>query len=461
MAGLVAPWAAGQIAGVGHASAGCGPEVAAHLRGRAAHVVARLLAARRSLARALWRVHAAHRIGPHRRAEHVLVAVLDRLLLAAVRAHLAIVGHAVVALAATADRDELADLAARAGILARAAGLGALAVGAGRHAVQPSAAERRLVRSGHLVDLAVAVVVLAVAGLGLGADASHADEQAVEAGVNAGLAGPHGDPAGVTDAGGRGRERIGRAVHPVRCRPALVGGAVTVVVDAVADLGLRADAADALPDARHDTLELPLLAGPLGRVGVRVQVRVVGHRTRSPGGDVVIDRAVAVVVQVVADLGDRRNVAHAIEDPVDAGDHPFLALAHVGAADATAARVALVDLAVTVVVDPVAHLGTRADGIEAYPAVGTVAGQRALVARRGERPDPVTAPAGRRAPRQVREGAAVAGQVPAPGRGRRIGQRLLVDLGVTVVVRPVADLGIGADAALAHQHAVDTLLGAR
>src|SRR5690606_19183234 len=195
---------------------------------------------------------------------------------------------------------------------------------------------------------AVAVVVGAVAGLHERPLAAEAGEEAVEAGIAPGLASARGHPAGVADRGGRRRERVGRAVDPVGRSAVLVDQrlavhAVAVVVDPVAELGLG-------PDAPH-TDEVPLaVALELARLAWRKAPiageldGVVGHGAGAHGGDAVVDDSVAVVVEVVALLRLRADVADAIESSAHTGERARLADPLVRAADiAHLGQVAVID----------------------------------------------------------------------------------------------------------------------
>src|SRR5690606_29510776 len=102
--------------------------------------------------------------------------------------------------------------------------------------------------------------------------------------------------------------------------------------------------------------------------GAGVERGVVGRDAGAAGLDAVVDLAVAVVVQAVAQLRARGHVAHAVEHAAGAVEHAGLALAGVAAADLALLRdVAVVDLGVAVVVDAVAHLGERRGAALALP----------------------------------------------------------------------------------------------
>src|SRR5262249_28787406 len=376
-----------------------GGAVAAELVGRAAHAEARIVDALGVLAHLVRAAQvrqeravvgraravglAAHRrLGArHRRAlgdARALDADVERPVGALGAIHLeARVGQAVVVLAA---------LAGRAAKLALGARRGALPVDA-----QAAAAD-----VGALVDLAVAVVVDAVAHLGRGRAAAHALQAAVHAEDLALLA--------VADV---------RAARLAHAGDVVVDDAVAVVVEAVAHLGRPARAAGA------DEAELAHARQRPRRAHARAHVA-----RRAGAGHVVVDLPVAVVVEPVADLGGRVDLAAALRRPLDAHDLALLALA---GADRPARRAhvdrIVVDEPVAVVVEPVALL---VGGRRAAPAH-----EHAVDARLGAR----TALAHVRAARLAHA------------------DRHVVDHPVAVVVEPVAHLGAGVDGAHAHRHA--------
>ena len=190
-----------------------------------------------------------------------------------------------------------------------------------------------------LVDLAVAVVVLAVADFVDRAGFVLAFDIAAVL-----VAGP----------GARGAEvRIRAVAGEVLLRPVLVHVTVTVVVHAVADLGAVA----------HEIIDA-LQRGPVGRAGpcpvlAEVEVRSVTGVTRS--GEALVGLAVAVVVDVaVAELRAVPDVViHALEARAvrGAGQGPVLAEVDIVAVAGLALqREALVRDVVAVVVRAVADL---------------------------------------------------------------------------------------------------------
>ena len=215
----------------------------------------------------------------------------------------------------------------------------------------------------------------------------------------------------------------------------LVGGAIAVVVDEVALLeGVGVDVGGGVVAVACD-LRVPggqragLLGGAAVTPGVAVEVDVVG------GGHVLVDAAVAVVVDLVADLEVAREglvrgvvavlVVLDVPGGLGAGVHRVLGVAvavDIGVGVVRGAHV-LVDLAVAVVVDEVADLGVARVGLDvavvAVVAVGHVPGG-GLAGLLGV----------------VGVAEAVAVRVAVVGGGD-----LLVDEAVTVVVDVVADLG--------------------
>src|SRR5262249_55729584 len=142
-------------------------------------------------------------------------------------------------------------------------------------------------------------------------DLAHAHDPARHAPELALLALAHVAAAGVADlaralAWSRRVRRVHGAVDAVGGRAGLVDLAVAVVVEAVADLGLRAGAAAAneLAGSRRVALQLAALAEALRAVaGVRLGVEL--GEAGAAEGKPVVDLAVAVVVEAVAGLGLR------------------------------------------------------------------------------------------------------------------------------------------------------------
>src|SRR5262249_39414207 len=146
----------------------------------------------------------------------------------------------------------------------------------------------------------------------------------------------------------------------------VIDHAVAVVVDAVARLGLGHDLADARAAERAAAAgDGAGVAWPEPRRAARA---VVAHlRQRPAAGRGLVGLAVAVLVGALAHLGGRPDRAGALERAVRARGHPLPAhrrrAVHGPAAarDAHAGEVPVVGDAVAVVVEPVAHLGRRAD----------------------------------------------------------------------------------------------------
>ena len=260
-----------------------------------------------------------------------------------VAAGLVLLGEGLVDLAVAVVVHAVAELVGRP--------LSALAMGLPVHAGQQTGRARAQVVAAGLADpvhalvgLAVAVVVHAVADLGRGPDRALAGPpEAAHAGLDAGLTGA------LRQATGPRRVRLTELAGAV-----LVGLAVAVVVLPVAHLHGRADAASALDRAVH--------AGQ-GALGAGPGVLSAGHEHAR---EALVDLAVAVVVQAVAQLGGRPHEAHAgapggINAGLQARDaEPLVRAAGLGAAlIAGAADLLLVGLAVAVVVGAIADLGQR------------------------------------------------------------------------------------------------------
>ena len=140
-----------------------------------------------------------------------------------------------------------------------------------------------------------------------------------------------------------------------------------------------------------------------------------------PGEGAVVDDAVAVVVEAVADLGHGHAAVACLQTsvPFTQAVMPAVQVAEVGAAgDADAGQHAVVDLAVAVVVDVVADLLRRRDDgrvAERAGAVGVARQDAAALAGAARRRSCTTSPT----------------------------SEALVDVAVAVVVEAVADLGRG------------------
>jgi hypothetical protein len=262
-----------------------------------------------------------------------------------------------------------------------------------------------------LIDLAITVVVEPVADVRREGIELHAGQRARLAVENAG--GALTDEAGVA----------GRTFPEIF----FIDLAVTVVVEPVADLLRRGDDGTALhPGIAAERLAAPTLALQLlrdaGLAGVRIAV---------------VDFAVAVVVETVADFVRRLGVGDALR--AGAGVHGVAeigdALRGAGGADAESARLAVpaealqavVDVTVAVVVEPVAAFG-RALELSSTDHAPDFAAPVALAA-----------------------GATVARVARLTDHGH-----VFVDRPVAVVVQVVADLVAGDAVARAHDHPGDT-----
>ena len=256
-----------------------------------------------------------------------------------------------------------------------------------------------------VVDRAVAVVVQPVASLDRGLVVLLADDVAVLAMLRPHVADPR--LTGRADAAALGI--------------AVVGGSIAVVVEVVAELGLRRDVAHAGAPLTLDAGLRTVLALPHALRGWGAGVTRLGRAVQTEA--VLVDGAVAVVVGAFAGLAVGVGVAgdtlpeHAVDalvdgllaDPQAAGDgaEPF------------------VGLGVAVVVEPIAELSVRQD--LAFAAAPNALNVADLLAR-----EALAHPLGSRV-------AGVAGLGFAFDAGA-----VLVGLAVAVVVQPIAELGVGA-----------------
>ena len=284
------------------------------------------------------------------------------------------------------------------GVGARDAGGEALRADAGSAGVAGDAAARVAI-----VDGAVAVVVEAIAELGGEREhlADAAREAADRAGLNAGAADAHARGRGHAVVAGAGDRSAGRI---------FVGAAVAVVVEAIAAL-----------EARRPQRLADNAAGGADGGSLRADALLTGGAERARLGVSVVYRAVAVVIDAVAELGrERKHLAHA------AAEVARVAALHAAAADANAgrcrntvvagagdriAKVILVTKAVAIVVEAVADLFVWQQK------------RQALESRRG-----------------ADRGALGTDAELAGGAERAAFRVVVVDEAVAVVVEPIAEL---------------------
>src|SRR6185436_16433397 len=224
--------------------------------------------------------------------------------------------EAVAALVARRDRAHAgARLAVGAGAHARLADAGALEAAAAAGGAPGGAVRVALVDEA--VDHAVAVVVLAVAHLGLRADGANALQPLPSAALEVPLLALSGvDAALLVDAGERrlvdvavavAVDAVGDLRQALRAGQPLVDLSVAVVVEPVADLGPRRA-------GRRVALGALPVVGADHFAGARADAQSAGALVAEPG-EALVDQAVAVVVLAVAhldldalgdDVGDRR-----------------------------------------------------------------------------------------------------------------------------------------------------------
>ncbi len=249
-----------------------------------------------------------------------------------------------------------------------------------------------------VVDCAIAVIVDAVAGFGLRTDGADASQRAALALRGAEFTGA----------------RVRRAALAAGAARAVVDNAVAVVVNAVAGFAGRVDRADTNQRARL-ALHRPKRAGE----GI---VLAAGNACSRR---IVVDHAVAVVIDAVAGFRLRADRANAGKSAGLARNRSKFAGARVGrtalAADSAGA---VVDGAVAVVVDAIAGFRLRIDG--------THAGERAALALN----------------RSELAGAYVGLTALAAGA-----RRVVVDGAVAVVVDAVAGFRLRIDSTHAIEHA--------
>lgn len=216
-----------------------------------------------------------------------------------------------------------------------------------------------------LVDLAVAVIVSAVAHLGLGSGAL--GPNAVQP------AGQALDRAIPADAG------VTRVTGNPDAEDVFVDVAVAVIIEAIAGLGDGGD-------LTHAGVEAPVVAGAVPRPALSDPHRIRGAGVAGLGDRLAIDEidvAIAVVVGVVADfvlgLDGDEEIAEAL--PILPAPPEPGAFADPEARAATAAQTKVfVRLSVTVVVEAVARLGPGHAGRASGPALTAGSGVTAFAA---------------------------------------------------------------------------------
>jgi len=282
-----------------------------------------------------------------------------------------------------------------------------------------------------VIDDAVAVIVNAVADFGTGG--------AVDRGS---------DPlavAVVTHLSGSANQTAGAAVELVAQQvEALVDGAVAVVVGVVANL--RTGTA---VEHRSDQLAVAIVADR-ARTAIttaHAAVGVVGEEVES-----LVDEAVAVVVAIVADFGSRHAVVHRHGELAYRVLADGAGIAH-AAACAAVERIAeevepLIDVPVAIVVDVVAELGSRRDAIVRRNGVGAVSVGTELA---GAAAMPAGAAVGsvcEQVEAVVDHAIAVVIDVVAGLGGRRAGILRVVPLAVPVIAGLVGRASVAADPAV-------------
>lgn len=422
------------------------------------HAVTRILAAGLAFAFADRRSDAG--LGIRRRSsrctQNRVVGVEHRLR----RAITTVVGDAVIAErhACIARGDRFTTLARRAREFTRQTGRSAETGRTRLHALVIACAKRCRRRWILFVVRAVAIVVVAIARLFLRTLTTNACELTVHARIIALLASTRVHTAQVTNRRGRRRNGVCRAVDTIRCRTGFVDGTIAVVVDTVTDFRLRTLTTGAAIAAHAVALQDARLTRALV-TRTRVKRRVIRCGARTTHNDAIVNGAVAVIVEAVAELRLRTRVANAIKNPASAIDHARDALAFITTAYGAFAREhPVVDRAVAVVVEPVASLCRRCRRVRTDVPKRAVARQRATVARRHEHTVVTARCARRRTPLQRSKRAAVARKRPTPvEHGRwRIGKRTVIDTPVAIVVHAVADFAGRLYAALTNHCAADT-----
>jgi hypothetical protein len=194
-----------------------------------------------------------------------------------------------------------------------------------------------------IVDERVAVVVEAVADLGARRRQGNADDRPALARALTGAADARQvGLAGLADA------------------EALVRRAVTVVVEAVADLVARHSDGVALDGAvaTHG----PAVGADAASAGVAPLIAL---------GVALVDLIVTVVVEAIAELGRRQAIGHALDIALDTvGQTGGAGAAEPGCTGHAPLRVVLVDLTIAVVVDGIADLGPRHADLKTEQAAG-------------------------------------------------------------------------------------------
>jgi len=199
----------------------------------------------------------------------------------------------------------------------------------------------------------------------------------------------------------RARERIALTARNAGTLCPVINGPIAIVIDAVAHFRGRVDG----PDARH--LAVLTLDG-----AITARSRTALTALRSDPRNVVIDHAVAIIIDGIASFSARIDRADTLQRSTDTLNGPELTRHRIRLPTRNAGSLsAIVDHAVAVVIDPVANLHRRIDIADTH--------DRAHLA--------------------LRDAESTRSDVARAARFTRIGRRI-VDGPITIVVQTIAGL---------------------
>lgn len=311
----------------------------------------------------------------------------------------------------------------------------------------------RAARIRAVIDDAIAIVVRAIAFFDRRALPTETNEDAIFTGPRALHANALVLATRLANDGHRRRKRVGRSIQTIGRIADFIDRAVAIVVEAIANFGIRAYATDANEATGAVALQhtrLTRSARPIPRIKNGIVCRHAAAAERNT----IVDVAFAIVIEAVARLGSRRNVAGTIENTRGAGNHAFLAFTDVRTAFTTnTGQGSIIGHAIAVVIEAITRFRCGPLGILTNPPGCSSTSQRAEIARSRQGSISRAGRALRRAPIQSIKRTAIAWFVPAAilTSRRSIGKRRVVRRAVAVVINAVANFILRTDTALTNQ----------
>lgn len=451
IAGFVATLARHVETIVEHAFAHIRTTWSAHGTRAAGHAITRIAASCGTIALANRWLDASWQFGAGWCAEHGVVGVLDglRRTIAAKSLEISRAIRHGQRIARLAAHDRFALLSRRTGeftVIARSRALTAASTFYAYLAL-------RAARICTVVDHAVAIVVGAIAFFDRRALTAETNEHAVFTGPCTLNADTLVFTTRLTNDRHWRRKRICRSIQAIRRIAHFIDRAITIVVEAVADFGIRTNAAHTNQSASAIALQDAWLTRRARSIS-RIKRGVIRWRAASTERNTVVDVAFAIVVKTIADLGRWRNVTYAIENTGRTGDDACLAFTRVRTTyAANASQCSVVHHAIAVVIKTVTRFWQRALRILTNPSSSSGTGQGAEITRCRQGTIAATCGSRRRTPRQSIERTTIARVVPATilTSWRRIRERSIVGRAVTVVIDAVTNFILRADSTLTNQ----------